>query len=66
MEEMFKYLDYLEEFYKKEFISLDNYYHIKECIIESYRPVKEKDSEEFNLPFYKERYIMEETRIKHF
>lgn len=51
MEEMFKYLDYLEEFYKKEFISLDNYYNIKECIIESYRPVKEKDSEESNLPF---------------
>lgn len=52
MEEMFKYLDYLEDFYKKEFISLDNYFHIKECIIESYRPVKvSEESEESDLPF---------------
>lgn len=49
MEEMFKYLDYLEEFYKKGFISLDNYYLIKETIIESYRPVKV--SEESDLSF---------------
>lgn len=55
MEEMFKYLDQLEEFYNKDFISLDNYYHIKECIIESYRPAKKNDnnvsSDDSDLPF---------------
>lgn len=49
MEELFKDIDKLEEFFDKNFITLEDYFKIKSNIIDYYKPIK--NSEEDNLPF---------------
>lgn len=50
MEELFKDIDKLEEFFNKNFITLEEYLKIKSSIVDSYKP-NFKNSEYDDLPF---------------
>ena len=50
MEDLFKDIDKLEEFFNKKFITLEEYMKIKSNIVDYYKP-KFKNSEYDDLPF---------------
>lgn len=50
IEEMFKNIDILEDFYNKGFINIEEYYKIKSNIIDFYKKYKE-NKDDGDLPF---------------
>lgn len=51
MEELFKDLDILEEWYNKNYITLEMYMKIKSNICDYYKEKRDSKKEEGNLPF---------------